>query len=121
MNHNEESTTTIVKVGKYKFKIIDNMLFARGEIYYRNIKIGGVNYKDCVNISIRYNQNNPVSAYIPHIIYNEECSMDIPLDRGEGSILMIKTVLDYIHRKIYSRQQSYEQRIFGISVPNDSK
>jgi len=99
MNGNEP-TKTIVKVGKYKFQIIDTILFARGEIYCRNIKIGGINYADCVNVSIRYNDDQPVSAYIPHIQYHEECSIDISLDRGSGSIIMIKTVLDYIHKNL---------------------
>lgn len=99
MNENEPKKT-IVKVGKYKFQIVDTILFARGEIYCRNIKIGGINYNDCVNVSIRYNDNQPVSAYIPHIQYDEECSIDVPLDRGSGSIIMIKAVLDYIHKNL---------------------
>ena len=34
-----EPTKTIVKVGKYTFQITDTILFARGEIYGRDIKI----------------------------------------------------------------------------------
>lgn len=29
-----------------------------------------------------------------------------------------KKLLDYIHRKIYSRQESYEQSVFGIKTPD---
>lgn len=117
MNHQE----TIVKVGKYKFQIIDTVLFARGEIYCRNIKIGGINYNDCVNISIRYDNNEPVSAYIPHIQYDEECSIDIPLDRGVGSVLMIKSVLDYIHKNLPTIHFVSFEDMSNIECGNESE
>jgi hypothetical protein len=82
--------------GKYKFIITDNTLSAREEIYCRNFKIGG-NHSDCVNVSISYKNNEPISASMPHIIYDPECSMDTPLDRGGGSVIMIKTLLQHIH------------------------
>jgi hypothetical protein len=81
------------------YKIIDNTLSIREQIYCRNFKIGG-NHPDCVNVSIKYNQNQPVSASMPHIMYDQDCSIDIPLDRGEGSILMIKTLFQYIHQQL---------------------
>jgi hypothetical protein len=99
MNGNEP-TKTIVKVGKYKFQITDNTLFARGEIYCRNIKIGSLDYSDCVNVSIAYDDDKPTTAYIPYVLHDPERSIDIPLDRGSGSIIMIKTVLDYIHKNL---------------------
>lgn len=92
--------TIDINVGKYKFKIIDNTLLSRDQIIYsRNFKIGG-NISDCVNISIRYIQGKPVSAYIPHIIYDPDCSIDIPLENGKGTISMVKTLLDYVHKKL---------------------
>jgi hypothetical protein len=92
--------TIDINVGKYKFKIIDNTLLSRDQIIYsRNFKIGG-NVSDCVNISIRYIQGKPVSAYIPHIIYDPDCSIDIPLENGKGTISMVKTLLDYVHKKL---------------------
>ena len=103
MNH-QEPTKTIVKVGKYKFQIIDTVLFARGEIYCRNIKIGGINYNDCVNISIRYDNNEPVSAYIRN---NQIKPNNIRKRKRKGvvggnvvSSTMIKSVLDYIHKNL---------------------
>ena len=91
----------IINIGKYKFNIQDNISkTAEGIIYSRNFKIGG-NYSDCVNVSIAYNSNNkPVSAKIITLVYDEECSVSIPLDRGEGTIAMIKTLLRYVHKKV---------------------
>jgi hypothetical protein len=88
-----------VSVGKYRFKIIDNTLSYNDQIYSRNFKIGG-NVSDCVNISIQYINNKPISAYIPHIMYDPECSMDVILEKGKGTLIMVKTLLDYIHKKI---------------------
>ena len=122
-------TETIVKSGKYKFRIIDKIVKYEDRIIGRNlhlctfksptcrqfmgakvgslctfemcksVKIGG-NYPDCVNISISYSGDIPVSAYIPILVYNEECSMETPLDRGGGSIIMIKELLTYVKQKI---------------------
>jgi hypothetical protein len=91
----------IIDVGKYRFNIEDNTsTTSDGVIYNRNFKIGG-NYKDCVNVSITYdNYNKPISAKIPTLVYDEECSKSAPLDRGEGTIIMIKTLLRYINNKI---------------------
>lgn len=94
-----EPIKTLITVGKYKFQIIDNTLYAREEIYCRNFKIGG-SKSECVNVSIQYDDNVPISAKIPYIAYDPDCSDSIPLDRGQGSKIMIKTLLDYIHMKI---------------------
>jgi hypothetical protein len=94
-------TSEIINVGKYKFNIIDNSLkTSEGKIYSRNFKIGG-NYSDCVNVSVSYdNYDNPISAKIVTLIHDEECSLSAGLDKGEGTILMIKTLLRYIKVKI---------------------
>ena len=95
-----EPVITEKTVGKYRFIIKDNTLLLREKIYSRTVKIGG-NYQDCVSVSIKFNdENQPESAYIPHIMYDPDCSVDIKLDRGEGSIIMIKTLFDYIHKEI---------------------
>lgn len=91
----------IINADKYRFNIKDNILHTReGNIYSRNFKIGG-NYTDCVNVSITYDKfGKPISAKIPTLVYDEECSLSAPLDRGEGTIIMIKTLLRYIKNKI---------------------
>lgn len=96
-----EPIKTFINKGKYKFQITDNTLEARGQIYSRNFKVGG-NYADCVNVSISYKNNNPDAASIPHIIYDPDCSIDNPLDHGQGSIIMIKTLLEYVHKQLPS-------------------
>ena len=93
--------TKIIHKGKYTFKITDNTLFIRDQIYCRNFKIGSET-ADCVNISISYKDNQPVSASMPYVVYLPECSIDVPLDKGNGSIIMIRTLLDYVHKQIPS-------------------
>ena len=94
-------STDTIKVGKYSFTIKDNCIFnTEGKIYGRNFQIGG-NYADCVNVSILYDrEGNPISAKIPTLVYDEECSLGAPLDRGEGTVILIKTLLRYIKNKI---------------------
>ena len=81
-----------VKNGKYTFFITNNIETWNGVITGINYKIGG-NIRDCVNISVQFDNNVAVSASIPHA---EECSLYEPLGRGEGSIIMIKTLLMHI-------------------------
>jgi len=89
---------TNVSVGKYLFRIIDNSnIDDNGMIYGRNFKIGGT-YNDCVNVSIKYDENgNPLSAKIPTLVYVPRCSLSVPLGRGDGSILIIKTLLRHVN------------------------
>jgi len=95
-----EPIKTTIQVGKYTFIIIDNTASKDGQIYSRNFKIGG-GYADCVNVSVIYDlENNPSYAKIVHATYDPECSVDVPLDRGEDSITMIKTLLQYVHQKL---------------------
>ena len=94
-----EPIKTKVKSGKYTFQITDNTLSLRDQIYSRNFKIGGKS-SDCVNVSISYKDNIPVSASIPHLLYEPDCAIDTPLDRGHVSIIMIKTLLRHIHEQI---------------------
>ena len=90
-----------VKKGKYTFFITNNIETWNGVITGINYKIGG-NIRDCVNISVQFDNNVAVSASIPNAMYDEELylyeplgSYD-PLGRGEGSIIMIKTLLMHI-------------------------
>ena len=97
------SDPIVVNVGKYRFNIKENILRNRdGDIYCYNFQIGG-NYADCVNVSVSYDaMGNPVSAKIPTLVYDSECSLTAPLDRGEGTIAMIKTILRHIKSKIHT-------------------
>jgi len=100
----------MIRVGKYNFKIIDRTENYYGYISGRNFKIGG-NYPDCVNISVSYQNDVPVSASIPYILYDDECSFETPLDRGQGTIVMIKTLLNYVHKELPSlREVGFEDK-----------
>ena len=95
------SKKIIVTSGPYKFQIIDNTLFSRDktEIYSRSFKIGGT-YPDCVNVSIIYENNKPVNASMPSLLSDPECSFFTPLEKGSGSIIMIKTLLNYVYTQL---------------------
>jgi len=95
-----EDGRTDIPVGPYTFTIIDRTNTHKGNIISRNFKIGG-DYSDCVNVSILYDDHNhPISGKIQTIVYDKECSKEVPLERGEGSITMIKTLLRHIHKMI---------------------
>jgi hypothetical protein len=95
------SKKIMVTSGSYNFQIIDNTLYSRDktEIYSRNFKIGGT-YPDCVNISIIYENNKPVDASMPILLSDPECSFIRPLEKGNGAIIMIKTLLNYVYTQI---------------------
>lgn len=95
------SEETIINIEKYRFRIKENISNNRdGIIYSYNFKIGG-NYSDCVNVSVSYDTNGkPIMAKIPTLVYDSECSLTEPLDKGEGTIVMIKTLLRHIKNKV---------------------
>jgi hypothetical protein len=95
-----EPIKTIIKVGKYTFQIIENTSIYEGRILSRNFKIGG-DKDDCVSVSIKYQNNQPIFAKIPYVMHDPECSFDVHLDRG-GSVIMIKTLLNHVHTRIPS-------------------
>ena len=81
------------------YRIKDNTSIYDGRIIGRTIKIVG-NSSDCIDISITYKDNSPISACIPYISYDSECSIDTPLDRGRGSVIMIRTLCQYVYRQL---------------------
>ena len=83
--------TIQIQSGKYIFQIEENTQMRDEDILYTAIKIGG-NYLDCVSIFINYNNNKPLNANMPH---PEKCAIT-HLDKGDGSRIMIKTILEYI-------------------------
>ena len=89
--------TITIKVGKYRFEIIDETLSVDDQIYSRVFKISG-NVSDYAHISIRYDKNQPVSA---HINFGESnaCISDVLLERTKY-ITMVKTLLSVFHVKI---------------------
>ena len=94
-----ETIKTIINLDKYTFQITDDTLSTREQIYCRNFKISD-NNSHYINVSISYSKNEPVSASISKIIYDEDCSIDTPLDKDEGSITMITSLFQYIHKQL---------------------
>ena len=95
------SKKIMVTSGPYKFQIIDNTLFSRDktEIYSRSFTIGET-YPNYVNISIIYENNNPVNASIPRLLSDPEGSFIRPLEKYGGAIIMIKTLLHYVYTQL---------------------
>jgi hypothetical protein len=93
-------TTEIINVGRYSFKIIENKMAYGDKIISHTFRIGG-EYDNCISISYKYDmENKPISAKIPHALYEPECSIGSNLERGPGTILMLKTLLRYVYKKI---------------------
>ena len=93
--------TEEIKVGKYTFLIKDNILSYDNRIISRIFSIGGADTV-FVNVSIIYKDDKPIHANIPYLLHDHECSIDNNLEKGKGKIIMIKTLLEYIHNKIPS-------------------
>jgi len=94
-------TTEEVSEGKYKFKITRNIQDYNGKIISHTYKIGG-DYPDCVNISYTYHDNKPISAKLPHLLYEPECAIGSSLEKGSGTELMIKNTLKYAYKDVPS-------------------
>lgn len=92
-------TYKIVKAGKYNFKITEKRMAFGDRIISHTFKIGG-DYDNCISVSYTYNNNKPVSAKIPHALYEPECSVGSDLEKGAGTIIMLKTLLKYVYSKI---------------------
>ena len=97
-------STIQIKNGKYTFIIKETMYDRDGLLLYTTIKMGG-DYADCVNVSIVYKDNKPVYAKMPHVMYDEECAYNehsntkIILQKGNGSKIMMQTIIAYIKQK----------------------
>lgn len=99
INPSNKPIITIVPVGKYKFKITETIMAFEDRIISHTFKIGG-DYDNCISVSYTYNNNKPVSATIPHALYEPECSTENPLEKGEGTVIMLKTLLKHVYSKI---------------------
>ena len=99
-----QETSMKVKSGKYTFLIKEKTIMREEDIMYTTLQIGG-DYPDCVSIFIRYVNNNPSSANMSHAMYDEECVTNekntnrILLSKGDGSKVMIQTLIAYLIQK----------------------
>lgn len=85
---------------KYTFTIYDNIQknYITGESMSHNFKIGG-EYPDCVNVSVLYENGIPTLGKLVTAMYDPECTVKdtLLLERGGGSEIMIKTLMNYVH------------------------
>lgn len=65
------------------------------------IKLGG-KYNDCVNISYKYQNGEPVSVSIPHLLYEPECDLHVDLEKGGGTVAMIRAAIKYAYSQVPS-------------------
>jgi len=96
----------IIKKGKYTFVIKENILKYNGIIFSHNFNIGG-NKPNCVSVIYKYRNNIPYEAYIPYLEYSNECVLGSNLEKGYGTEMLIKTLLEYTYRKIPSIKDFY--------------
>ena len=89
----------IVKSGKYYFKITRNIEMFRGLILIHTYKVGG-DFSDCVNISYFYEDNKPIRAKIPHLLYEPECAVGTSLESGGGTEILIKTAIRHAYKEV---------------------
>lgn len=109
-------TSEIVNAGRYRFKIIKNIMKHSDRIINHTYKIGGdlcgratkeylstfgeEDYEDCIGISYKYSNNIPVSVSLPYLLYEPECSVGSDLQRGQGTELIIKTAIRYAYNDV---------------------
>ncbi len=99
-----QETSVKVKSGKYTFIIKEKTIVREEDIMYTTLQIGG-EYPDCVSIFIQYVNNKPSSANMSHAMYDEECVTNenntnrILLSKGDGSKVMIQTLISYLRQK----------------------
>jgi hypothetical protein len=94
-------TVKIITSGTSQFRIKRDIRQYDGRITSHTYLTGG-DYYNCVTISYRYENNQPVKAFIPHLLYEPECSVGSTLERGGGSEKMIKSALQYAYNDIPS-------------------
>ena len=95
-------TSETIKAGKYTFIVTENIMHFRDTIFSHTFKIGGDSYNECVSISYTYHENVPVTAKIMMVEYEPECAVGISLEKGGGTAIMLKAMLQYVHKKIPS-------------------
>jgi hypothetical protein len=89
----------IIKDGKYTFKIKTNIMRYGDRILSHTITIGG-DFGNCASVSYTYRDNKPISASLPYLLYEPECTIGADLDRSGGTVKMIKLLLNYAYKKI---------------------
>lgn len=91
----------IIYAEGYAFTVRTNILQYEGVILNHTYTFGG-KYSDCVYVSYGYRKGKPVSAKLPHLTYEPECSLASNLSRGSGTALLLRTALRYAYNAVPS-------------------
>lgn len=94
-----ETSIKTLKEGKYTFTISKTIMRYGDAIISHTYKLGG-EYADCVNISYTYANNKPISVTMPHLLFEPECSLGVHLEKGSGTITMIKAAMRAAHADV---------------------
>lgn len=89
----------LIKDDKYIFKIKNEIMRYGDRIMSHTITIGG-DYDKCVTVSYKYNGIKPISASLPYLLYEPECTIGSDLERSGGTVQMIKKLLNYAYKKV---------------------
>lgn len=92
---------TTISGGNYTF-VVKRSIQSYGDTLLGRTYVLGGDYTKCITISYKYNNNTPIEASLPHLLYEPECSVGSTLERGGGSEVMIKTAIRYAHSEIPS-------------------
>lgn len=95
-----------IMIGPYVFNCVETI---KDDIIELKFYIVNENKKDdiCVKITI-LKDNHIIPGNIDTLYYNNECSISsVKLDKKDGTILMLKTALQYVHDK-YPYVKSFE-------------
>lgn len=111
-------TSTEVTAGGKRFRIIEKIIEYDGIIRSHTFKLGG-DYQDCVNANISYQNGIPIHGKLIHAEYDSSCALGTILNRGIGSVLMIKTLLRYIHSKYLSVTKFYFEDMSNIECATE--
>jgi hypothetical protein len=88
-----------IKAGKYTFTVKNDIMKYGDRIMSHIITIGG-DYSKCGSVSYTYKDNTPISAKLPHLLYEPECSIGSDLDKSGGTVQMIKALINYAYKKV---------------------
>ena len=95
------STSDIIDIGRYRFKVIKNIIKHNDILISHTYKVGG-DYADCINVSYKYSNNVPISVSMPHLLYEPECAIGSILEKGTGTELLIKSAIRYAYTDVPS-------------------
>jgi len=93
-------TETYINIPPYTFAVKRILSEYNQRLIGLNFRIGG-EYK-CITISYRFESGSPISASIPLLSYEPECSIGSPLQKGAGTELLIKAAITYCYEQVPS-------------------